>query len=102
MSNPQLSMRIDESIWGVQNILDTDHEMIEFELNFPSHVQVDNYLADELNVYSSSMNFSPVENEMLSQDEDLEDDDDVLEGGNSFEDRDSYRDANQDGVYYLI
>lgn len=73
--------KIDDSIWGVQNILETDHEMIEFDKNFPKGELSDSGLIDEFSLAAAS---------------DLDTDIDHVN------DIEPQTDTNQDDAYYLI
>lgn len=79
-----------DSLWRQDDILDADLEKAEFDQNFAAP-DVYNSILDEEPVYHSLMNFP-------------EDDEDALYASqeNVFDDRDAYKDANQDDIYYFI
>lgn len=98
MSDQKNFTKIDESIWGVQDILETDQEMIEFEKNYPSDELPEVSLLNEADeILPSKMNSGYT----FAQCDDF-DDDEIGESEDYFDDRGSNDDTYQDGVYYLI
>ncbi len=89
------------NLLGQSDILEIDLEKIEFDMNF----NTDNKLTmfDGTPEYGSLINFSEPDGEMYGDEEawnpDMGADDDEDE---VFEDRDSYRNADLDDVYYFI
>lgn len=94
----------DDTLWGHTDILDTDLEKLEFSKNFEDE-EVYNSILDEQPVYHSLMNFPEEEEDGLSavNEEDYNEDNEVNNSEeNSVEDRNSYQDADKDGIYYFI
>lgn len=99
-----------EVLFGHTDLLDTDLEKLEFDLNF-ARVEEYSSIFEPEPVYHSLMNFPEEEEDALyaeeateyvedegeaSADDTVDDEDDV------FRNRDWYRDTDQDNVYYLI
>jgi len=94
-------------LWGHTDLLDTDLEKIEFDKNFGGEEDVYYSILDDEPVYHSLMNFPEDEEDALYAEESEDDDDETNVGDNAedeeaFKDRESYRDTDQDNVYYLI
>lgn len=88
------TLRIDQSnIWGIQDILENDQELNEFEMNFP-HDEVGNtLLSDSTELFMKG----------ISQPQTLIAVDDCDEVHYHDDDNSSESsDTNQDGMYYFI
>ncbi len=99
-----------EVLFGHTDLLDTDLEKHEFDLNFAKVEEYSSIFEPEP-VYHSLMNFPEEEEEALYAQEatdNVDDEDEASVEGEAddeddfFRNRDSYRDTDQDNVYYLI
>lgn len=79
-----------DSLWRQDEILDADLEKQEYDKNFRDS-DVYNSILDENPVYHSLMNFPEEDEDALYATDD-----------NIFDDRDAYKDADQDDIYYFI
>lgn len=77
--------------WPQESILDNDFERLEHDHNF-AESDVYNSILDDEPMYHSLMNFPENDQDSLYAHQE----DDVFDGG------DSYKEANQDDVYYFI
>ena len=84
-----------ETLWSHDGILDNDLERMEHDKNFEES-DVYNSILDEEPAYHSLMNFPEEEDDRLYANAYEASEDDV------FDDRDAYKDANVDDVYYFI
>ena len=82
-----------ETLWSHDGILDNDLERLEHDKNFEES-DVYNSILDEEPAYHSQMNFPEDDDERMFAN--AYEDDDI------FDDRDSYKNADTDDVYYFI
>ena len=79
------------SLWSHEDVLDTDIERTEYDKNF-NEPEVYNSILDDEPAYHSLMNFpEDAEDALYTNDEE-----------NIFDDRDAYKEADQDDIYYFI
>ena len=94
-----------EILWGHSYLMGTDLEKIEYDKNFAELDGVYISIFDDEPVYQSIINYreEPLRIQSLSKEDDEENADvDLNENDDTANDRDSYRDTDQDNVYYLI
>jgi hypothetical protein len=80
-------------LWRHDEVLDNDLERMEHDKNFEQS-DVYNSILDDEPAYHSLMNFPEEEEDRLYAN--------AYEEDNVFEDRDSYKNADQDDIYYFI
>jgi hypothetical protein len=93
-----------DTLWGHTDILNNDLENLEYGKGFSSDLVHASPIDEESG--SSLLNFPEEEQDNLyleTEDEQIEEDSEEIENDdNTFEDRNSYRDADQDDMYYFI
>jgi hypothetical protein len=83
-------------LWSHEEVLDNELEKLEHDKNFEDDDEVYNSILDEEPAYHSLMNFPEDEEDALYADSYENPDNDI------FEDRESYKNADQDDIYYFI
>ena len=83
------------------DILALDLEKLEFDMNYPTQHNT-GIMPGEALAHQGFINFNGFEGEMYGNDEEIPEESSEDEEDSVFEDRDSYRNANMDDVYYFI
>lgn len=84
-----------DTLWSHEEILDNDLERLEHDKNFEES-DVYNSILDDEPAYHSLMNFPEDDEERLYASNYGDSDDNI------FDDRDSYKNADTDDIYYFI
>ena len=84
-----------DNLWRHEEVLDNDLERLEHDKNFESN-DVYNSILDDEPAFHSLMNFPEEDDERMHAESDEDSQDNV------FDDRDAYKNADNDDMYYFI